>query len=407
MTYDDRWDGSAAGQPCRRRGRPRWGTRQRRRRDRRGRRGRRRCRAIGSPMPREPARRLFLRRQDGDGYPDTNETVGPVRHRLEQDRAGPDERHDAARDERPEDRLRAASPRSAWGRFRSARPSRSPTPFRFKVAASADRAGAVPPVACTAGICSNGAGLVLGPRRLRRTLLDDYAATFTVTLSADQFDVNAQPQSIVVDLDLNSVTPVQATSTFVEGFESGLGNFMQQNLDGDIASNAPLERERCQYNDPDYPNSNSYGDTECYLGFRGQSALNDWHPHDTTTAGRRPCVPRTTLAPLRDAHRREPRPRHVRPEPAGRDPHQGQPDNLAARDLPERPRPTNKRSCNAAADCVDRGRRAVRLRESRALLQAPGLARPTTAGPTRRSGRPPTAACVHAQIVGRHHVAEV
>jgi len=102
-------------------------------------------------------------------------------------------------------------------------------------------------------------------------------------MSADQFDLNQTPQQIALDLDLDASNPVVNTTSFTEGFEVGFGNFILQNLDVNIASNSRSNGLRCQYNDPDFINSNSYGDTECYLGFiGGQVPNNDWHVHTTT-----------------------------------------------------------------------------------------------------------------------------
>jgi hypothetical protein len=53
-------------------------------------------------------------------------------------------------------------------------------------------------------------------------------------------------------------------------------------LDLGKASLALSDGHRCQYHDPDFVNSNSYGNTWCYLGFvNGLQNAYDWHLHTT------------------------------------------------------------------------------------------------------------------------------
>jgi len=193
---------------------------------------------------------------DGDGFPDTNETAdlyvtvsnkntSNVTHLLAQV---------SVSDPKIECLL---LPLATVGAL-AANSSTEVGPFRFKVSGSADRTAA---------------GL---------TEFDIYAASFTLNFSADQFDLGDRPQSVSVELDLDSTNPLASTTTFSEGFEAGFGNFQFMNLDTSKASNSLSNGFRCQYNDPDFINSNSYGDTECYLGFAaGQSPNNAWHPHGT------------------------------------------------------------------------------------------------------------------------------
>jgi len=230
----------------------------------------------------------------------------------------------------------------------------TPTAFVLHISPSADRAGAVPAAACNAGVCTNGAGACASAANCVKTTFDTYAALLNVSVSADQFDVNAQPQSIGLDLDLNSANPVGATAQFVEGFEAGFGNFTFLNLDGNLASNSASNGARCQYNDPDYPNSNSYGDTECYVGFQaGQSPINDWHAHTTAAPdGGRAYLGTASL------HYGK----HTPGNPGNDTYGLSQLDavrtkvnvNLAARICQNDPA-ANKRSCNSAADCLSVG----------------------------------------------------
>ena len=158
-----------------------------------------------------------------------------------------------------------------------------PTPFVFKVQSTSDRAGAVPPATCDSGVCSNGAGSCTVPANCVRTVLQDYSAKFVVTFSATDIDVNTTTQNLFLDLDLNATPSAAPTETFTEGFEAGFGNFQYMNLDSGRANNTLSDGWRCQYHDPDYPPSNSFGDSECYLGFKaGQSPVNAWHPHMIT-----------------------------------------------------------------------------------------------------------------------------
>ena len=69
-----------------------------------------------------------------------------------------------------------------------------------------------------------------------------------------------------VDLDLN-VSGGLLPTTYTEGFEgAGFGSFTTMALDAGKGSLALSDGHRCQYNDPDFANSNSYGNTFCFLG---------------------------------------------------------------------------------------------------------------------------------------------
>ncbi len=110
------------------------------------------------------------------------------------------------------------------------------------------------------------------------------SATFDFQIAGNDFGGTVRPQQLTVDLDLN-VSGGLIPSTFTEGFEgAGFGSFTSMTLDTNMASLALSDGFRCQYNDPDFVNSNSYGNTFCYLGFTtpGNNAY-DWHVHGTTS----------------------------------------------------------------------------------------------------------------------------
>ncbi|MCP3978372.1 MAG: hypothetical protein GY716_03430 [bacterium] len=119
--------------------------------------------------------------------------------------------------------------------------------FRFHVAATADRT--------TAGLDD----------------LELFEASFGVLVQCDQFDVVTMPQTVTIDLDL-SATGGSDPTTYLEGFEvaSGLGSFTTMNLDFGALTGDPLvnsDGKRCQYSDPDWIYSNSYGAiTDCFVG---------------------------------------------------------------------------------------------------------------------------------------------
>ncbi|MCP3981018.1 MAG: S8 family serine peptidase [bacterium] len=94
---------------------------------------------------------------------------------------------------------------------------------------------------------------------------------FSVRLQADGFDAANEAQTISIALDLDAAGGGDPT-TFFEGFEvaSGLGSFTTMNLDFGYLDGDPLENsdgQRCQYMDPDWTNSNSYGSiSDCFVG---------------------------------------------------------------------------------------------------------------------------------------------
>lgn len=171
----------------------------------------------------------------------------------------------------------------------------TPIPFRLHVHPNADREG--PDVICNdpgpGGTCSNFAARAGGCSSnadCLRPVGQDYSAPLELRIrSAEVAEGPRPPQPLAIDLDLDAVNPVGPTATFADGFENGLSNFTLVALDTNKATNAASDGYRCRYNDPDLPGSNSYGEPNCYLGFAsGQSPLNDWHVHTTSSpdAGR-------------------------------------------------------------------------------------------------------------------------
>lgn len=289
--------------------------------------------------------------QDGDGFPDTSETV---------DLSVMLSNKSGAALTGVFVRLATTDPKVAcvttsvvtFGTVAAGATVGSPSPFRFRVAPTADRAGVVPPVVCASSACSNGAGACTSASECQRGLADPYAARFRAIVFADAFPEGLASNDLDIELDLDASAPAQATSTWTEGFESGLAAMVHQNLDSNIASNALSDGKRCQYHDPDFANSWSYGygATECYLGFReGQAILNDWHVHQTThTDGGRAYLGKNSLhwgrhlgVPGFDTYSLS-QMDAIRTK---------SPVRLAARVCAQDPSP-NPRSCVSAADCV-------------------------------------------------------
>ncbi|ANM30160.1 hypothetical protein ABI59_12140 [Acidobacteria bacterium Mor1] len=123
------------------------------------------------------------------------------------------------------------------------------------------------------------------PSVSRTSLGEEVTAQFRVTLAGDQFDAVLEAQNLVLDLDLD-LTGGTGPTTFNEGFENGLGAFGAIDDNDQHGSNAVSDGFRCQYNDPDFINSNSYGETACFLG-GVLPFLNDsyWVLDDPTTRG--------------------------------------------------------------------------------------------------------------------------
>ena len=86
---------------------------------------------------------------------------------------------------------------------------------------------------------------------------DRLSATFDVSVDATPAQ-EALPSKITLDLDLD-VTSSATPATYFESFEGSLGTFEVENLDQNLHGLEAADGWRCQYHDPDWPNSNSYG----------------------------------------------------------------------------------------------------------------------------------------------------
>jgi len=103
----------------------------------------------------------------------------------------------------------------------------------------------------------------------------DFSVQLNVTLAAEAEGVRVDsaftPQTIRLDLDLDA-TGGAGPTTWSEGFEtasgSGIGGdfgaFEPDNLDENLHGLAAAEGHRCQYSDPGWIGSNSYGSEICY-----------------------------------------------------------------------------------------------------------------------------------------------
>ena len=105
----------------------------------------------------------------------------------------------------------------------------------------------------------------------------------------DDFDSTVHAQQVTLDLDLN-VSGGPLPTSYTEGFESaGFGSFTTMTLDVGKASLALSDGHRCQYNDPDFANSN------CVREHLLLSGLHQRRP-TTPTTGTCTARPRRTAA---------------------------------------------------------------------------------------------------------------
>jgi hypothetical protein len=105
-------------------------------------------------------------------------------------------------------------------------------------------------------------------------------ATFRLMVRSNKFDSLTRVTEFFLDLDLNVVGGNPADEPIHRRLRRhGPRKFTLQTLDAGKTSLALSDGYRCQYNDPFGPNSNSPGNTECFLGFVGDPAagVNDWH----------------------------------------------------------------------------------------------------------------------------------
>jgi hypothetical protein len=96
---------------------------------------------------------------------------------------------------------------------------------------------------------------------------DDLSAEFEILIESTPSGQHALPRKFSLDLDLD-VAGGSGPTTFFESFEGTLGQFEIENLDAGKYGLAGSDGYRCQYSDPDWQNSNSYGEglLDCYLG---------------------------------------------------------------------------------------------------------------------------------------------
>jgi hypothetical protein len=94
---------------------------------------------------------------------------------------------------------------------------------------------------------------------------DDLSAEFEILIESTPQGQHALPRKFTLDLDLD-VAGGSGPTTFFESFEGTLGQFEVENLDGGKYDLAASDGYRCQYHDPDWQHSNSFGRTECHLG---------------------------------------------------------------------------------------------------------------------------------------------
>jgi len=119
----------------------------------------------------------------------------------------------------------------------------------------------------------------------RSSLGEAFGASFNVTIASATFDAVTHPQELPLEMDLDS-SGGGSTEAWTAGFESGGGQnplggkFIQQDLDAGKQTLELSDGWRCQYNDPDFANGNSYREDQCFLGFTATANnTNDWHKH--------------------------------------------------------------------------------------------------------------------------------
>jgi len=109
--------------------------------------------------------------------------------------------------------------------------------------------------------------------------LADLSIDLTFNIAANEFDSALVAQTLSFAPDLN-VTGGAGPTTYFEGFEGGFGSFTTMHIDedmnppdGDLGNHAAGlingDGSRCQYSDPDWEFSNSFGsgvNSDCYPG---------------------------------------------------------------------------------------------------------------------------------------------
>jgi uncharacterized repeat protein (TIGR01451 family) len=118
-------------------------------------------------------------------------------------------------------------------------------------------------------------------------------ASLTVAMRADQFDSSFAPQEVFIPADLD-ITGGSGPTSFFEGFEAGFGSFTTMHLDEDLnppdgdlgdfpAGVANADGTRCQYHDPEWAGSISFGTGEAENCFPHWDLQPDQYFWDTST----------------------------------------------------------------------------------------------------------------------------
>jgi hypothetical protein len=194
---------------------------------------------------------------DDDGFADTNETVDMFVTYI--NKTGVPLENVVVTLSTTDSKIECISkPVVSIGSMANLETKRSSTGFRFKVASGTNRVN----------------------------VNDVFQAQFTLTLHSDSFDLTTRTQTLGIDLDLSG-TGGGSTQPFTEFFEDavGFGKFTRETMDDNKNSLSLSDGFRCQYNDPNFINSNSIGNADCYLGFPTLATANDWHIHKSSSNG--------------------------------------------------------------------------------------------------------------------------
>jgi hypothetical protein len=109
---------------------------------------------------------------------------------------------------------------------------------------------------------------------------DDLGAEFVLTMTCDEIDALSVRQDFGMQLDLDLDDLGQTPTPWLESFEGGSlvsSAFYAENLDAGIPGNSNAEGLlngdgwRCQYHDPEWSNSNTYGDAVALVCYPGMS----------------------------------------------------------------------------------------------------------------------------------------
>ncbi len=160
--------------------------------------------------------------------------------------------------------------------------------FAFRISPSANRVGTCSNSASACGLDSQCPGGTCNAE------LIPYSAQLNVFISSDQFDTAFVDQVATIPLDLDAIGG-GGPAEIVEGFEGGFGIFGINNMDsatvgadpqatgavipgsgGNGGSLTASDGFRCSFADPDYVNSFTFGDPDCFLGQNNDHANTTW-----------------------------------------------------------------------------------------------------------------------------------